>query len=86
MPEVLIAETKMLWFSSFKKEERSYDKGKFDYKLEGYSELKPEVESVKNGMYRIRCNGLEGKRTGFVVLHLRMPYGTTDRAYLVQIK
>lgn len=86
VPEILIAETKLIWFSSFEKEERSYDKGRFDYKLEDVAELKPEIEKLKNGLYKIRFESISDKETGFVALHLRMPYGTTDRAYLIRIE
>ena len=82
VPEAEIAESEMFWTSSYKLRAKE-----FPY----YDPVEPEtlktaIESVKDNVYKIRSNELQNKKNGFIVLKIKMPYGTADRFYPIKIE
>jgi len=75
MPGVEIASSKLFLLSSLEK----------NFIEEKYTPLKIEMETTKNNIYKIRCPELDGKKVGLAYLKIKMPLGTPDRIYPLQI-
>jgi hypothetical protein len=75
MPDSKITNSKMFWLATPDKK----------FNEEGKASLNASIEIGKNGVYRIKCADLEGKKAGYILLKISMPLGTADRMYVIRL-